>query len=241
MTLYGLNLHHSFPFMGSQFMGSKFMGSNFKSPLLSPFAPLASPPPPPPSNISKSNFVRITFNCGGYSPKSIKTDVYGTKVVISGKEEARIDGENYSVKEFKRSYELPVNADSERLASFMAPNGQLLIEVPLKQLPAAEESPNKTKVMAKNNEDSGSSFSFTYQLPENIDISKLNVTCRDRELTIHTLDNTIGENINNNINNNNNNSNNNNNNSNNNSNNNNNINDHNNISNHNIDTSNHKS
>jgi len=176
-------------------MGSQFIGSNFKSPLLSPFAPLASPPPPPPTNISKANFVRITFNCGGYSPKSIKTDVYGTKVVISGKEEARIDGENYSVKEFKRSYELPVNADSERLASFMAPNGQLLIEVPLKQLPAAEDSQNKTKVMAKNNEDSGSAFSFTYQLPENIDVSKLNVTCRDRELTIHTLDNS--SNINN--------------------------------------------
>lgn len=176
MTLYGLNVHPSFPFMG------------LNSPLLSPFTPL----PPPPPTMSKPNFVRITFNCGGYSPKSIKTDVYGTKVVISGREEARIDCENYSVKEFKRSYELPVNADGERLASYMAPNGQLLIEVPLKNLASPDrESPTNSskKVMAPNaNDDSTTSFSVTYQLPENIDPSKLNITCRDRDLIIQTVE-----------------------------------------------------
>lgn len=191
MTLFGLNVHPSFPFLGSHL-------SNLNSPLMNPFAPLAPPPPPPPPSINKANFVRITFSCGGYSPKSIKTDVYGNKVVISGREEARIDGENYSIKEFKRSYELPVNAEGERLASYMAPNGQLLIEVPLKHLPTTEEtsasvSPNNKKVMAAAHLDDPSNFSVTYQLPENIDPSRLNVTVRDHDLTIQTIDNVINK------------------------------------------------
>lgn len=75
---------------------------------------------------------RITLDCSGYSPKSIKTEVSGNRINVNGREEEKISGDNYSIKEFKKSYELPINAEADKLASFMTSNGQLVIEVPLK-------------------------------------------------------------------------------------------------------------
>jgi HSP20 family molecular chaperone IbpA len=187
---------------------SMFSLNHFQYPFLSPFlsqSPPPPPPPPPPHSVSiKPNFVRITFNCGGYNPKSIKTDLIGTKLFISGKEEARIDGENFSIKEFKRSYELPLNSDGSKLISYMAPTGQLLIEIPLKQMQNIEDlcdhsiSSNSNNSNNNNNNshrkvmganlDESNNFTFKYQLPDNVDTSKLNVSLCNREIIINTID-----------------------------------------------------
>lgn len=75
---------------------------------------------------------RITLDCSGYTPQSIKTEISGNRIHVSGREEEKISGENYSIKEFKKSYDLPINAETDKMASFMTSNGQLVIEIPLK-------------------------------------------------------------------------------------------------------------
>ena len=98
---------------------------------------------------------RITLDCSGYSPNSIKTEISDKRINVSGREEEKLSGENYSIKEFKKSYELPLNAEADKLASFMTSNGQLVIEVPLKNL---QLTLNNDDLFPKISEDGNSIF-----------------------------------------------------------------------------------
>ena len=46
-------------------------------------------------------------NKKGFNPKSIKVEYVGRKVHITGKEEYRGGAEDYSVKDFKKCYDVP--------------------------------------------------------------------------------------------------------------------------------------
>jgi HSP20 family molecular chaperone IbpA len=76
---------------------------------------------------------RITVDCTGFQPKSIKTDLDKDqkKLVVSGREENREQGDDYSIREFKKTYDFPQNCDPDKLVSFMTSGGKLVIEVPL--------------------------------------------------------------------------------------------------------------
>jgi len=75
---------------------------------------------------------RITLDCTGYNPNSIKTEVINNQVFVTGREESKFEND-YSVKEFKKTYNLPETAESNQLVSFMTGDGQLVIEVPLRE------------------------------------------------------------------------------------------------------------
>ena len=55
----------------------------------------------------------------------------GNKLTVNAREEQKGTDE-YSVREFKKTYDLPTHAEADKLTSFMTPFGTLVIEVPCK-------------------------------------------------------------------------------------------------------------
>lgn len=124
---------------------------------------------------------RITLDCSGFSESSIKTTVKGNKLEISaqeGTEEANRDPQNYSIREIKKTYDLPNYVDTDRLVSFMTSDGMLVVEFPWK-----EDRLAVTNLMPQIDE-ANKKVSLNVAIPENIDPSKLHVTCRDHDLII---------------------------------------------------------
>ena len=77
---------------------------------------------------------RITVDCAGYSPCSIKTELKKDKksVVVSGKENYKTSNGDWSNKEFMKTYKLPENCEPDKMVSFMTIGDRLVIEFPLK-------------------------------------------------------------------------------------------------------------
>jgi len=122
---------------------------------------------------------RIMVDCAGFDPKSIKTDISGNKLVVSGREEHKTSADDYSTKEFKKTYDLPAHAESDKLASFMTPNGNLVIEVPLKERPGHLHSELFPKIVDQNGH---KVVQMQFNVPENIDPSKVHISIKDRDL-----------------------------------------------------------
>jgi len=129
---------------------------------------------------------RITVDCPGYNPKSIKTEVNGRKLVVSAREEVRHDGEDFSIKEFKKTYELPENSESDKLVSFMTGHGHLVIEVPLKECNVHLNTDLFPKIV--DTIDGGKQCQLNFQVPQNIDPSKVHVSIKDRDLIVKAED-----------------------------------------------------
>jgi hypothetical protein len=72
---------------------------------------------------------RIVCDVTGYSPKSIKTEVKNHMLTIHGKEDVKLEGGDFSSKEFKKTYEMPVGAITDKMVSFVTGQGQLVVEV----------------------------------------------------------------------------------------------------------------
>jgi len=86
---------------------------------------------------------RVQLNVAGFNPDTIKTRVEGRKVIVDAKQEDRQSGGDYSIREIRKTYELPEHADSSNLASFVTPNNMLVIEVPV-NAPRMERRPSQT-------------------------------------------------------------------------------------------------
>jgi HSP20 family molecular chaperone IbpA len=128
---------------------------------------------------------RVTVDVSGFSPKSIKTEIKENKLVVSGSEGAKHDTDDYSVREFRKTYELPKNAESDKMVSFVTSNGQLVVEVPLKR---EEKSLLSEKVQIVDGEKGAKSVQLNIELPEKMDPAKVSVTCKDRDLIIKSED-----------------------------------------------------
>lgn len=129
---------------------------------------------------------RVTTDISGFNPNSIKTEVSNDKkkLIICGQEgeQKKAGEEDYSMREFRKSYNLPENAQTDKLISFVTANNKLVVEVPLEEkregmLPRIVEGEGGTKQLALN-----------LNLPESIDPSKIKVTCKDRDLIVHAED-----------------------------------------------------
>jgi HSP20 family molecular chaperone IbpA len=148
---------------------------------------------------------RVSLDCSGYNQESIKTDVKNGKLVITGMEGSRKgkkDGgdqsdDDYSVREFKKSFKLPENVEVDKLVSFMTSNGQLVVEIPLK--PSEEELKRQQQLSNSYGSTYSSAINFpqivdgengqkqvlvNMTLPKDIDPSKVSVTCKDRDLIV---------------------------------------------------------
>jgi HSP20 family molecular chaperone IbpA len=74
---------------------------------------------------------RIKVDCRGFKPDSIKTEIQENKLIVSGDEGEKKDKEDFTVKQFRRTYELPKHAQTDKMVSFMTSNGNLIVEIPL--------------------------------------------------------------------------------------------------------------
>lgn len=132
---------------------------------------------------------RVAVDCSGFSPNSIKTELKeNNKLIVSGREEAKpeIEGGDYSIREFKKTYQLPQQAEVDKMVSFMAGNDRLIVEVPLKE---TETSPNADLFpQIQDNPDGTKSVQMRFVIPENIDPSKVSVSVKDRDLIFRAED-----------------------------------------------------
>ena len=130
---------------------------------------------------------RISLDCAGYNPKAIKTEVKDNKLYISAKEEIKNENGDYSTKEFRKTYELPENAETDKLVSFVTGQGQLVVEVPLH---VEEKQSVEDDLFPKivETREGGKQVTMKCSVPKHVDPSKLTVTCKDRDLIIKAED-----------------------------------------------------
>ncbi|RNA08004.1 alpha-crystallin A chain-like [Brachionus plicatilis] len=135
---------------------------------------------------------RIKVDCRGYSADSLKVKVSDDKqkLIVSGKEgENKSDDDDYHIREFKKSYKLPPNAEVDKMVSFLASNGQLVIELPLK-IDKEQAILNKEDYFPRvvENQNGGKQVEMNFSVPNNIEPSKVKVTCKDRDVIIQAED-----------------------------------------------------
>jgi HSP20 family molecular chaperone IbpA len=129
---------------------------------------------------------RISIDCVGYSPKSIKTDVVGHKLTVTGREDVKHNDGDYHVKEFKKTYILPAHAETDKLVSFMTSHGTLIIEVPLKEIHKHKNEDLFPKIV--ETPEGGKAVAMRFHVPDSIDPSKVHVSVKDRDLIVKAED-----------------------------------------------------
>jgi HSP20 family molecular chaperone IbpA len=125
---------------------------------------------------------RIIVDVVGYNPKSIKTEFKDGKLIVTGREENKKHEDDYSIKEFKKVYELPKTAEVEKLVSFVAPHGELVIEVPLKE--SQSHLNNDLFPRITDTATGGKQVSLNFGVPENILPNEITVNIKDRDLIV---------------------------------------------------------
>lgn len=128
---------------------------------------------------------RVTVNCSGFRAKSIKTKISddGKYLIVTGQQGRPKKGdEDYTLKEFKRTFKLPKNVEVDKMASFMISNNQLVIEIPLRE----EEVEEKEDVFPRivEAEKGAQKVEMNVLLPKEIEPKNIKVTCKDRDLII---------------------------------------------------------
>lgn len=131
---------------------------------------------------------RITVDCAGYNPKSLSTQIRDGKLIVSGREESKVADDDYAVKEFKKTYKVPDNAQVDKFVSFHA-GDQLVIEIPLRneQLATTASNTNQFEDLFPQIID-GKQMKLSCLVPKDLDPKKLSVTCKDRDLIIKAED-----------------------------------------------------
>jgi HSP20 family molecular chaperone IbpA len=129
---------------------------------------------------------RIVVDCHGYQPQSIKTKVKGNKLMVSAHEEDKYEGEDFQTRQFKRTYTLPVTCETDKLVSFMTRHGQLVIEFPLRETESHLNQDLVPRIL--DAPDGSKTVSVRFNVPENIDPSKVTVSIKDRDLIVKAED-----------------------------------------------------
>jgi HSP20 family molecular chaperone IbpA len=133
---------------------------------------------------------RVTLDCSGYDPKSVKTELSQNKVVVTAREEHKDDNGDFSTREFRKTYALPENAESEKLVVFQKQNGSLVIEVPLKNETSISDESDEDLVPSIVEADDGKKqMRMKCSLPQGIDPAKVSVIYKNGELIIKAEDN----------------------------------------------------
>ena len=137
---------------------------------------------------------RVTLDYSGFKSESIKTDIKDDLLIITGNEgqEQKLnDNDDYSIKKFKKTYKLPSEAETNKLVCFMTSNGCLVIEIPLKR---NQENKLNNFLIPKLSQDK-KSINMSLLLPKCADPTKINVTCKDRQLIVKYEDKTEKDDI----------------------------------------------
>lgn len=141
---------------------------------------------------------RITVDCHGYNPKSINTEITAdkSKLIVSAKENEGVSAngdEDYSIKEFRRSYKLPKDVETDKMVSFVTGDGHLVIEFPVRESDEAKtkkrrESAGDLFPVITEDESGQKRVRMSLDLPDSFDPSKVKVTCKDRDVIVQAED-----------------------------------------------------
>jgi HSP20 family molecular chaperone IbpA len=127
---------------------------------------------------------RISVRCPGFSDECIKTEVTGNnnnKLIVSAKEgEPSEEGGDFSRREMKRTFDLPKNVETKNMMSFRVGN-TLIVEFPFKQ---TKKQMDALLPLITDTEGGGKKVVLNVSIPDNIDPSKVSVTCKDREVIV---------------------------------------------------------
>lgn len=130
---------------------------------------------------------RISCECAGFSPESIKTELKENKLIVSGLEEVKKEEEDgdFVKREFRRTFTLPETAQSDKMASFMVGN-TLVIEFPLKETQKCKDADLLPTTV--DNPDGTRSVQMKFWVPEGLDPKKVRVSLKDRDLIVRIED-----------------------------------------------------
>ena len=106
------------------------------------------------------------------------------KLQVSAKEEIRQDANNFSLKEFRKSFDLPHNSDYDKLSSHVV-DGRLVIQVPLINKVCHTVWPD---VAVPKITDDKKFVIYECDLPEHVDPLKINVWHNENVLLIKAED-----------------------------------------------------
>jgi HSP20 family molecular chaperone IbpA len=128
---------------------------------------------------------RVTVDCAGHDPQNVKTEIRDNKLVVSGVEggPASANDEDFAHRSFKKTFNLPVRADVDKMTSFMTNRGVLVVDIPYKmddaQLAVEEAMPRVAK-----NADGSEEVHLDVKFPDSVDPSKVQVTAKDRDIIV---------------------------------------------------------
>jgi len=128
---------------------------------------------------------RVSVDCAGYSPNSIKTNINENKLVITGQEgeDKKHQDEDFSIKHFKKTFDLPKDVQTDQMASFLTTNGQLVVEIPRKQEKVERQGDVMTPQIV-DTKDGGKEVKLQLALPDQIDASQVSITAKDRDVIV---------------------------------------------------------
>jgi len=134
---------------------------------------------------------RVQLDVRGFKPKSIKCNISDDhkKLIITAHEgdESRKGSDNYTMRELKRTFNLPKNCETEKMVSFITPTGKLIVEIPQKH---EEKTQEELFPRIVEGEKGMKNVHLSIHLPESIDPSKVKVTCKDRDLIVQAEEKT---------------------------------------------------
>jgi len=126
---------------------------------------------------------RVTLDCAGFNPKSIKTEWNKNVLTVSGRESAKCDETgDFNVKEFKKTYTMPERAECDKMISFMTSDGQLVIEVPLRETERHQNFDLFPQIC--DSKDGGKCMKMKFTVPENIAPEHIHINVKDRCLIV---------------------------------------------------------
>ena len=121
------------------------------------------------------NKFSVQLDCSGFNSESIKTEIKDGKLIVTGNVGSKqSESEDYSVKQFRKTYKLPKKTtENDKMGSFMTSNGRLVVEIPIK-----EETKNTVGDLFPKISDDKKNVNMNLSLPEKLDHTKLNMTCK---------------------------------------------------------------
>lgn len=132
---------------------------------------------------------RITVDCAGFKPSSIKTEMNERekKLVVFANEDVKIEGtDDFSTKQFKKTYQLPENCVTEKMVSFMANNGHLIIEFPLRETDTHKISDLFPQIV--DGENGNKQVTMKFNVPAHINPNKVSVSVKDHDVIFRAED-----------------------------------------------------
>lgn len=129
---------------------------------------------------------RITVECPGFDPASIKTEMKSNYLYVTGHEEEKHGDDDFSVREFKKKYEVPDNCEPNKLVSFMTTPGHLVIEMPMREHGLHMNMDLFPKII--QDKDGNNRVTLDFQVPNNIHPEKVHIHVKDRDLIVKAQD-----------------------------------------------------